>query len=100
MLIHYRPQPAAGDVSVDLGCTYAGMAEHGLYATKVRPTFEQMRGKCMPQYVRAKMMEQAAGLAMGGQQFPEGLPGHFRPAAGYKQISARAALQYCRPASC
>ena len=67
MLVHDRPQPAARYVGVDLGCTYVGVAEHGLYAAKVRPTFEQMRGKGMPQYVRAEIVKETARLAVRGQ---------------------------------
>lgn len=92
MLIHYRAQPAARDVGIDLGCTYVGVAEHGLYAAKVRSAFEQMRGKCVPQHVRAKVLKKAACLAVRGQQFPEGLPGHLGPAACYKDVPAHPAL--------
>lgn len=67
MLIHHRPQTAASDVGIDLGCTYVGVAEHGLYAAKVRTTFEQMSRKSMPQHVRAEVVEQTARLAMRGQ---------------------------------
>ena len=48
----YPLQTSPLNMRINLRGHNIGMAKHDLHRAKVGPTFEQMRGKLMPQHVR------------------------------------------------
>src|ERR1051325_2481128 len=55
-----------------------------------------MRGEAVPYHVRRQVVKYANLAAVAGQQFPERLPGHRRPARRNEHESARTALEKSR----
>src|SRR5881409_3434622 len=55
-----------------------------------------MRGEAVPYHVRRQVVKYANLAAVAGQQFPECLPGHRRPARRHEHESARTALEQSR----
>lgn len=76
-----------GDQGVDLGCGNIRMAQHGLNGTKIRPPFQQMSGKGMPQGMGRNFFQNACLSAILSQYLPKSLTG--QPASSIVEKDVR-----------
>jgi hypothetical protein len=64
MLVDGIPQARSHDMGVNLGGRNIGMAEHGLYASQVRATFQQVGREAVSENMGRKMVKDTRFLAM------------------------------------
>jgi hypothetical protein len=73
MLVDRLAEPGAHHVCVDLRGGDIGMAQHGLYAAKVRAAFQEVRCETVPKNVGTKIVKDASSLPVQVQKVPERL---------------------------
>ena len=67
-------QPSAFHVRIDLSRRDICMPQHGLNGSQIGPTFQQMRGKRMPQHVRGDRLGNTGAARPLQKQLPKCLP--------------------------
>src|SRR5208283_5084880 len=63
-------QPLLHDVGIDLRRGIIGMPQHQLHGAQIGATFQEMRGKTVPQHVRCKRRAQPSLAPVGREYLP------------------------------
>src|SRR5579884_2866725 len=97
VLVDGAPQPRSHYVRVDLRRRDIRVTQHGLHASQVRSTLQQVGSEAVTNNVRRQLAGDACFPAISAQKLPETLPAQATAPACYEQKRAGAAFQQ-RPA--
>ncbi len=87
LLVH-RTKVLSVDVRIDLGSREVGVPEHLLYGSKIRPSFQEVCGKGMPQRVRGDALLNPGPICTPPDDSPRAHPAQRPPSCIEEQLTS------------